>query len=89
VTRLAILAVPLLLAACGDPYQRAYTWHPTGVNEANLAAMVRDKRDLVAGHEQAGSDGHLAAAAAERLHDDKTKPLHLESTSSLGGGGGP
>jgi len=89
VTRIVILALPLLLAACGDPFQRAYTWHPSGVNDANLAAMVQDKRDLVAGRGQAGSDGQLAATAAERLHSDKTKPLRLESTSSLGSGGTP
>ncbi len=79
--------LPLLLAGgCSEPFNRAGTWHATGVNRANLDAEVADKADTVAGHGLPGSDAVLDTAAVERLYEDKTKPLRNESTT--GGGGG-
>ena len=82
----AVMLLPLLIAGCGDPYQRAGTWHPLGLNDANLAQAVQDKQDLVRGHEQPGSDGMLNYNAVERLRMDKLRPLTLEDTSILSGG---
>ncbi len=82
-----ILAFPLLLVACGDPYQRPGTWQATGVNDANLKTQVIDKTDLVTGHADPGSDGTLDAAAVDRLQQDKAKKLTIDPTSSLAGGG--
>ncbi len=79
------LFLPLLLAGCGDPYARAGTWHALGLNDANLAVMVKNKPDLVMGHEQSGSDGILDAAALQRLYEDKTRHLPTVDSSSLTG----
>lgn len=90
------LHVPLLLGAlvlggC-NPFDEPGTWHATGINQANLDAEAVDKTDTVAGHGTPGSDAILDAAAAMRLHSDKTKQLKNESTTegggSSGGGGG-
>jgi uncharacterized alpha-E superfamily protein len=66
-----------LLAGCEalEPYQRPYSWHPTGANVANLAAMVADPHDLLHGRGAAVTDGTTAAAAIDRLHHDHVKPL--------------
>jgi hypothetical protein len=66
-----------LLSGCNalEPYQRPYSWHQTGVNAANLAAMVVDPTDLVHGHVSGVSDGSAAAAAIDRLRHDHVKPL--------------
>ncbi|WP_428377991.1 hypothetical protein [Lichenicoccus sp.] len=85
-TRL-ILALPLLLAACGDPYQRPGTWQATGVNDANLKTEATNKTDVVMGHGDPGSNGTLDAAAVDRLQQDKAKKLTVDPTSSLAGGG--
>lgn len=82
----AIIVLPLLLAACGDPYDFPGSWHPVGLNDANLAVMAKNKQDLVEGHERPGSDGTLDAAAVQRLHEDKARHLPVEVTSSLSGG---
>ena len=82
-----LLALPLLLAACGDPYQRPGTWHAEGVNDANLRAQASDKSDFIRGHGDPGSNGTLDAAAVDRLQQDKAKHLTIDPTSSLAGGG--
>ena len=65
------------LSGCNalEPYQRPYSWHATGANEANLAAMVVDPADLVHGHAIGPSDGSAAAASVDRLRHDHVKPL--------------
>ncbi len=77
-----ILAV---LGGCQEPFTRAGTWHAVGVNQANLDAETVNKADAVAGRGLAGSDAVLDAAAITRLYEDKTKPLKIEATSSVGG----
>lgn len=75
-TRLSLLLIPAL---CGcttlDPLTRDGLWHPTGANQANLAAMVVDPADLVRGKDYEGTDGQLAAAAVARLRVNRVKQL--------------
>lgn len=82
---LAWLLITPLLGGCQEPFTRAGTWHATGVNQANLDAETVNPADAVAGRGLPGSDAVLDAAAVNRLYDDKTKPLKIESTSSVGG----
>ncbi len=74
------------LAGCAavEPYDRRFTWRPTGVNEANLAAMAANPTDLAHGRADAPADGQLAAMAVERLRLGHVKPL----TGTNGSGGG-
>lgn len=83
--RLGWLLVPLLLGACGDPFDQPGTWRPAGINQANLDIETADKADTVAGHGTPGSDALLDAAAVQRLYEDKTKPLRNESTTAGSG----
>jgi hypothetical protein len=69
----------LVLAVAGcdatDPYLRQGMWRPNGANEANLRAMVVSPADLVQGVRSPGGDGQQAAAALDRLRNDKIRPL--------------
>lgn len=77
----------LLLSGCAltDPDQRPGEWHALGTNQANLAVMVADPRDLqhgtAAGPDE--SDGQMAVAAIERLHRNKLKDLGDTGVTSV------
>jgi hypothetical protein len=92
---LSLLALPLLATGCSltDPAEAEGYWHPRGVNDGNLAAMIADPHDLVEGRSVRFSDGTLAAAAVDRLYRDKVRNLPdtslsvgASSASSTGGG---
>ncbi len=87
ITAAAVAGAGLLvvLAGCAgvEPYDRRFTWRPTGANEANLAAMAANPADLAHGHAQGPADGQLAAMAVERLRLGHVKPL----TGANDGGG--
>lgn len=74
---LAAASLAALLPGCNslEPYKRAYTWHPIGANESNLATMVADPTDLARGRGTNAMDGQIAAAAVDRLRHDRVKPL--------------
>jgi hypothetical protein len=74
-----------LLSGCEATraFDRASAWHPLGINDANLAAMVVNPADLVHGRGTGDSDGQAAAAAVHRLRSDHVKPL-----SGASGNGG-
>jgi hypothetical protein len=75
---LAALALTLALAGCAgtqDPFQRQGTWQPTHINDANIAAMVADKRQLTEGVGDDASPAQLSAQAVTRLFKDRVKPL--------------
>ena len=84
--------IRLMLAACLttlvsgcdalEPFERPHTWHPTGANQANLAAMVADPIDLTRGQGTGGSVGIKAAAAIDRLRRDRVKQLPEGSSLS-------
>jgi type IV pilus biogenesis protein CpaD/CtpE len=67
----------LVLAGCDatDPYLRQGTWRPNDANEANLRAMVVSPSDLVRGVSSSEGNGRQAAAALDRLRNDKPRPL--------------
>jgi hypothetical protein len=67
-----------------EPYDRAGAWHPTAVNEDNLALMAVNPADLVYGRGTKPADGITAAAPIDRLRRDHVKPL---IDGSSGGGG--
>ena len=59
----------LALAGCSstDPYQRAGTWKPIGVNDANIAAMAANPADLVQGRGSSTGTVRTATSAVDRL----------------------
>lgn len=68
--RRLLLALPLLAAACQgplEPHERPGTWQASGVNDANLRAMIADPAHLDRGAAPASaSRGEPAARAAIR-----------------------
>lgn len=88
---LLLLPLPLLLAACAfsDPYERPGTWRPSGANEANLRTMLANPAHLERGVAGGAADGALAAAAVERLRQDKVKPLPESTIARIGATGSP
>lgn len=88
-----ILLLPLLLGACvGDDFARPGTWQATGVNDANLRAMLADPTHAVRGAAAADTRGAAAAAPVTRLLQDRRAPLPPRESGRggglLGGGGG-
>jgi hypothetical protein len=78
--RLLLCVAVLGLGSCGltdmmDPYQREGMWRPNNANEDNLRAMVASPSDLVRGVSSNGSDGQQAAAALDRVRNDKMRIL--------------
>lgn len=88
---LSVLVLAALVGGCGaafDPYQAEGRWRPTGANEANLRMMLVEPRDVVAGRGTTTADGHLAAAAVERLREDRVRELPAQRGTGLGLGTG-
>ena len=85
-----VLAGALLsLASCSEAYDPLYRdglWEPTHPNRANLALMVANPTDLVRGTGRATADGQLAAAAVDRLRNDKVKKLPAADVAAFGAG---
>jgi len=82
--------VLLLLAGCGGPQdaERPGTWQATGVNDANLAAMLADPHDAVLGVAAGTERAEPGSAAIRRLERDRRRPLPDSRASSIGGAGG-
>ena len=78
--RVLLCIAVLGLGACGlmdmmDPYRREGMWRPNNANEDNLRAMVVSPSDLVRGISNDASDGQQAAAALDRMRNDKMRAL--------------
>ena len=58
-----------------DTYNRPYTWHPSGANAANLAAMVAHPADLQLGHGSYGSDAAPQVAAISAVEQGQAVSL--------------
>lgn len=82
--RILLLLLPLALTACAsnEPYERQGTWHNTGINDANLAAMVANPADLQRGRQSQEPDSPLAIDAVTRLWAGKPKPLPATTSSA-------
>jgi len=79
-----LIATAGALSGCGattDTYRRPHTWHPSGVNAANIAAQVADPEDLVVGR---GSDTTDAAAVVPGIQQVDGAP----AAAAPGGGAG-
>jgi hypothetical protein len=78
-------AALLGLSACDqiDPLVRDGLWHPMHVNRTDLTMTVANPADLVRGTGSRTTDGTLAAAAVQRLHDNKVKKLPQSGTSDI------
>ncbi len=77
------------LAACSpatDPLYRDGLWEPSHVNRANLTLMVANPADLARGTGTTGSDGQTAAAAVDRLRNDKVKKLPAADIAAIATG---
>jgi len=72
---LALLVVSVAGCASSDPYRRTDVWSPTGSNAGNIAAMVAEPNDLLHGRSDNTGDSQQAAAAIDRVRQDRTKPL--------------
>jgi hypothetical protein len=70
-------AALLALGACAqnDPVLRDGVFRPQHVNRADLTMMAANPSDLVHGTGSRTTDGQVAAAAIQRLHDGKVKRL--------------
>ena len=96
--RRTLICLALLgLAGCAamDPYQRQGDWRPNNANDDNLRVMVVSPSDLVRGVGSQGGDGQQAAAALDRLRNDKVRRLpdsdiaKVTTVSNGGSQGGP
>jgi hypothetical protein len=76
-TPVTLSLIALFLANCAitDPYTRPGVWRPERVNEADLRVMVVSPADLALGVAAAGGDGQQAAAALDRMRNDKPRVL--------------
>ncbi len=84
-----LLLILLALAGCAqmDPYERAGTWQPGGVNDRNLDAMVTNPADLLRGHGDSGAQPQLATIAVDRLLAGAPQPLPALSADTTPGSG--
>lgn len=66
---LLFLVFGLALSGCAknDPFERVGIWKPSGVNEANIAAMVANPADLARGRGNAGGRVRTTTTPVERL----------------------
>ncbi len=88
---LTSLAVLALLGGCAgleDPYRRAGTYAPTGINEDNLRLMAVNPVDLQQGKGPPDTTGTTAALAVTRYRTDTVKELPNSNLSSIGGSAG-
>jgi hypothetical protein len=87
-----------VFSSANDPLVREGLFQPGHSNHQNLVLQVANPADLVRGSGTTGADGQLAAAAVDRLRNEKVKKLPASdiaqvSTSNTGdnngqGGGG-
>jgi hypothetical protein len=88
---LIALSMMALLGGCAglkDPYMRAGTYAPTGVNDDNLRLMAVNPVDLQQGKGPPDTTGTNAVAAVTRYRTDNIKQLPDSVISSVAGGAG-
>jgi type IV pilus biogenesis protein CpaD/CtpE len=64
-----------VLSGCArlDTYNRPYTWHPSGVNAANIAAQVANPDDLIVGRGSGGTDAAMVVPGIQQLDSGQAK----------------
>lgn len=87
----ALLCLGLVALACAgcamtDPYQRDGMWQPTGAIPANIAAMVADPNDLIAGHGETTPTHYDSTIPISRILTDTPKGLDGSTSGSSGSG---
>lgn len=82
-----LLSALVGLAGCADrdPYLRTDVWQPTGANAANIAAMVVNPRDLIAGRNAPTQSARASEMAVEHIWTGQLQPL-ASSASGQGSG---
>ncbi len=85
ISRLGLL---LLLASCGGgkDFSRPGTWQATGVNDANLRAMLAEPAHAERGVAASTERAQPASLAIRRLERGLRPALPATGTSALGGG---
>jgi hypothetical protein len=69
-----------------DPLQRPYMWHPTGVNEQNIAAMAVNPADLVHGRDSPQRRAVVESDGVTRLWTGHQLPLMSDTPGAASGG---
>lgn len=89
--RATLLALLLASGCAARDFERVGTWSATGVNDANLRAMVADPATLTRGIGATTSRGLVAGQAVSRLDEDRRRPLPDSRAAQVGalGGGAP
>jgi len=87
-TSLILLALLGGCAGLEDPYRRAGTYAPTGINDDNLRLMVVNPVDLQQGKGPPDTTGTSAVAAVVRYRTDNIKQLPDSTISSVAGSAG-
>ncbi|MCB8875900.1 hypothetical protein [Acidisoma silvae] len=85
---LGLAALGCAGCAMTDPYQRDGMWQPTGAIPANIAVMVADPNDLIAGHGESTPTHYDSTIPIDRIMADKPKGLDGSTGSSSGSGTG-
>ena len=86
---LAPVLAMVALAGCSqtDPYQRAGTWKPSGVNDANIAAQLANPADLVQGRAATTDSVRTSTGPVERLWVGAPQQQQRPQGQAQGGAG--
>jgi hypothetical protein len=82
--RCILLLLPLAACGPGDDFLRPGTWHPTGANEANLAAMLAEPAHARAGVAARTERGQPGSQAIRLLEQDRRRPLPDSRAAAVG-----
>ena len=78
----------LALAGCDatDPVKREYVWHPSNINQSNIAAMAANPSDLVRGRETQTRQAVIDTDAVNRVVTGKPTALIKDMAGSQNAG---
>ncbi|MFC7478334.1 hypothetical protein ACFQS7_28630 [Dankookia sp. GCM10030260] len=77
-----LLGVLFLLAGCD--FDRPRTWQATGVNDANLRAMLAEPADAVRGVAARTERAQPASQAVNRMEQDRRRPMPDSRAALIG-----
>lgn len=75
--RLGLMISALLISGCenSEPYDRIDTWHPTGANAGNIAAMAARPGDMILGRDGIRTDARQAGGAVDLVWQGHARAL--------------